>query len=385
MSERRICVVLTTRGNYAKLKSPMRSIAVEPNLALQVVIGGALLHPDYGDYGPIIESDGFSIDGRLDYIAGPDTPQAIAESAGRCTVETSRLLDRLQPDITVVIADRYEALSIAQAALCLNIRIAHLEGGEVSGSIDERIRHAITKLSHIHFPANADAAARIERLGELPESIFVVGTPSLDLLADLDLTDRDRLQRFLPQAGGNAAIELSENYIVVSQNPVATEYDDTARQFAETASAVRQLGLATVWILPNDEAGAKAAAGAVAGLQADSAAPPVLALGSLELEPYALLLKHARCLIGNSSSGIRECAFLGVPAVNIGSRQNDRQRGSNALDVGHDADAISRAARRQMDHGAYPSDPVYGDGRAGVKIARVLADTWPRLDKTIGY
>lgn len=385
MSERRICVVLTTRGNYAKLKSPMRSIAVEPDLALQVVIGGALLHPDYGDYGAIIESDGFSIDGRLDYIAGPDTPQAIAESAGRCTVETSRLLDRLQSDIVVVIADRYEALSIAQAALCLNIRIAHLEGGEVSGSIDERIRHAITKLSHIHFPANADAAERIERLGEPPESIFEVGTPSLDLLAELDLSDRAGLHGFLAPHDEDGVIDPSEDYIVVSQHPVATEYDDTARQFAETASAVRHLERPTVWILPNDEAGAKTAAGAVAGLQADSAAPPVLALGSLELEPYALLLKHARCLIGNSSSGIRECAFLGVPVVNIGSRQNNRQRGSNALDVDYDADAISRAARRQMDHGSYPSDSVYGNGKTGEKIARILADTWPRLDKTIGY
>lgn len=382
---RKICIVLTTRGNYAKMRSTMEAISRRPDLVLQIVIGGALLDAGYGDFRSIIEADGFCIDDAIDYIVDGKTLDSVAESAGRCTQAMGRILARLDPDFLMVIADRYEALAIALAALCRNVRIAHLEGGEVSGSIDERIRHAITKLAHVHFPANIEAAERILRMGEHAESVYTVGTPSLDQLARVDLDDRVTLQRFLDDHGtGGGAVDLSGDYIVVSQHAVVTEYRDAARQFGETARAVRELGLPVVWILPNDDAGATEVMVPL-GTMAANGGLPVRALGSLTFPLYAGLLAHARCLIGNSSSGIREGAFLGVPVVNIGTRQQGRQRGRNVIDVGYDASAILAAARGQISKGRYPRDDVYGDGHSGERIAEVLSAVWPPLDKNITY
>ena len=381
---RKVCIVLTTRGNHAKMRSTMEAVSRHPGLVLQTVIGGALLDSGYGDYRPTIEADGFAVDGSLDYIAEGKTLDSVATSAGRCTQAMGALLERLQPDYLMVIADRYEALAIALAALCRNVRIAHLEGGEVSGSIDERIRHAITKLAHIHFPANAAAAERILRMGEPEESVHVVGTPSLDQLAQVDLDDLPSLQAFLDKKGRGGRVEISGDFVVVSQHPVVTEYGEAERQFHEMAAAVRQLSLPVVWILPNDEAGANEIAVPLAAAAADGG-PAICWLGSLTFPDYARLLAQTRCLIGNSSSGIREGAFLGVPVVNVGTRQQGRQRGRNVIDVECSAIDILSAARRQIAHDRYPSDTVYGDGRSGERIAEVLATTWPTLDKTIAY
>jgi len=380
---KRICIVLTTRGNYAKMRSTMEAIAGHPELALQTVIGGALLDPAYGDFRGAIEADGFRVDHTLDYMAQGKTLGSVTESAGRCVQGMGHILTHLEPDFLLVIADRYEALAIALGALCHNARIAHLEGGEVSGSIDERIRHAITKLAHVHFPANREAGDRLVRMGEHATSVHVVGTPSLDQLARIDLDDRASLQQFLDQRGEGGRVDAGGDYVVVSQHPVATEYGHAGRQFDETAQAVRGLGLPVVWVLPNDEAGATDVAAPLAWLSRQGL--PVVSLGSLPFAQYARLLAHARCLIGNSSSGIREGAFLGVPTVNIGTRQQGRQRGGNVIDVGYAADEIATAGRRQIAHGRYSSDGVYGDGRSGPRIAEVLATAWPPLDKTIAY
>lgn len=385
MSSRGIAIVLTTRGNYAKMGSTLCAAKAIPSLEVKIVVGGALLRDDYGVTSSIIEDDGHAIDAKLDYILGDHGLEDVAKSAGRCTMEMGSILARLKPDIVMVIADRYEALSIAHAALCQNIAIAHLEGGEVSGSIDERIRHAITKLANVHFPANQAAAERIRRLGEPPERIHVVGTPSLDLLRHADLDETAALALALKRDGVGAEISLDDDFVVVSQHPVVTEYADAARQFAETAKAVCALAMPAFWIGPNDEAGADAFGPVREALQANRQAPPVRFIGGLGLIDYAVLLRRARCLIGNSSSGLREGAYLGVPAVNIGSRQQGRQQGANVVDVEHECDAIVAATRRQIEAGRYPSDPIYGDGRAGEKIARILAETPLGVEKTITF
>lgn len=384
--QRRICMVMTTRGNHAKLRSTLRHLAAHPDATPQVVIGGALLDPSYSDISALIAADGFSVDARLDYIVPGTTLSSVTESSGRCIYEMNRILEALRPDWLVVVADRYESLAIAQAGLCRNVRMAHLEGGEVSGSIDERIRHAVTKLAHLHFPANEDAAERLRRLGEPDDAIHIVGTPSLDVLTETNLTDTDPVSVRIAEHGSGRSVNLAADFIVVSQHSVVTEYDRAPRQFAVTCDAVRALGLPVVWILPNDDAGANEAYAPVRALIADPAAPPVCSLGGLNFPEYATLLKNAQVLIGNSSSGIRESAFLGVPSVNIGTRQNRRQRHSvNVIHVDHDVKAIVEASQAQIAHGPYPSDPIFGDGHAGERIAAVLMAAWPCLDKTITY
>jgi UDP-hydrolysing UDP-N-acetyl-D-glucosamine 2-epimerase len=384
MSRRRVAIVLTTRGNYAKTKSTMRAIRDSASLELATIVGGGIVQSRFGDYRPAIEADGFRIDATVDFLVEEGaTLTAQTASAARATALVGEALARLQPDSVLVIADRYEALSIALAATCMNVPIAHLEGGEVSGSIDERIRHAITKLAHLHLPANEEAARRIERMGEDRGRIVVVGTPSLDLLAAVDLADRSPLMR----AGGGSgdAIDFAGDYLVVSQHPVPTEADSAEKQISETAAAIASLAMPTVWILPNMDAGGDGVARALADLRTRGIGAPLRFYPSLSLEPYAVLLRNARCLVGNSSSGIREGAFLGVPAVNLGSRQHGRQRGRNVVDVASDRGAIAAAIRGQIAHGPYASDPVYGDGRSGARIAAALATMPLGLEKTITY
>lgn len=383
-ARRRIAVVLTTRGNYAKMKSTMTAIRASPALELVTIVGGGIVQARFADYRPVISADGFRIDATLDFLVGDGaTLAAQVESAGRATQMLGALLPRLRVDVLVAIADRYETLSIAMAATCTNVPIAHLEGGEVSGSIDEQIRHAVTKLAHIHLPANEEAARRIERMGEASERIVVVGTPSLDQLRNFDVDDRGALSAL---AGGDGdTLDLARDFVVVSQHPVPTEAMAAAVQIEETAAAVRTIGLPAVWLLPNMDAGGDGVAAAIERLRHGGLGTPVRFFPSLGIEPYARLLRHARCLVGNSSSGIREGAFLGTPAVNVGTRQTGRLRGRNVVDVSCAREAIAAAMRRQIAHGRYQSDPLYGDGRAGERIAAALAFMPLALEKTITY
>ncbi|MBO6783853.1 MAG: UDP-N-acetylglucosamine 2-epimerase (hydrolyzing) [Alphaproteobacteria bacterium] len=382
---RRVCIPLTTRGNYAKMKTAMAALAGRDDAVLQPVVGGPLLDPAYGDYGSLLERDGFTVADRIDYLDAATDLAGMTRSAGACLLAMQEAIGRLEPDWVVIVADRYEALALAQAALCMNVRIAHLEGGEVSGSIDERIRHAITKLAHLHLPANAEAAARIARMGEAEGAIVTVGTPSLDLISALDLADTSGTEAFVRDKGIGADIDIARPFLLVSFHPVVTEYGAARKQYEQLANVVHSVGLPTVWILPNLDAGAGVATDIVDALIGDAGAPPVVRLGSVPIEHYAVLLANTACLVGNTSSGLREGAFIGTPAVNIGNRQQGRTRGENVCDVGHETDAIQSAVEAQIGHGMYARNMLYGDGHSGRKIADALMTAWPPIDKTICY
>lgn len=378
---RRIAIALTTRGNYAKMKSTMRAIVAQPDLELALVVGGGILQSRFGDFRPAIAADGFRIAAEIDFLVdGGETLESMTASAAAATQTFGHALAQLQPDVAVIIADRYEALSLAFAATCMNIPIAHLEGGEVSGSIDERLRHAITKLAHVHFPATQGAAAVLRRMGEPEDRIFVVGTPSLDIVAGLDLEAPPKLG----SSGGRPPPDLDGAFVVVSQHPVVTEHADAQQQIRETADAVAEIGLPVVWIRPNMDAGGDGVRLALDEV-AKRADMSVWFYPSLQIETYALLLRRACCLVGNSSSGLREAEFLGVPVVNIGTRQEGRERGANVVDVAPVRDAIAAAIRRQIAHGRYETAHVYGDGRSGEKIAKILSRIPLTLEKRLSF
>lgn len=382
--KRKICFVLTTRGNYGKTRSILYALKGKPDVDLQIVIGGELLNPEYGGVGQQIAQDGFSIVDEIDYIEGGKTLQSVARSSAKASGRAAEVFERLQPDLVFLVADRYEVLSFAQAAMCLNIPIAHLEGGEISGSIDERIRHAVTKLSHIHFPANKDAADRLIKMGEDPETVHTFGTPSLDVIREYDLEDRDAVVSYLNEHGVGSVPNLNEPFLVVSHHPVVTEYKDAGMQYRLLVDAVRKAGLPVVWIRPNDDAGA-AELDHHLGVLMQSFDCPVVTTGGMPLHLYAATLNMASCLVGNSSSGIREAAWLGVPVVNLGSRQFSRQRGRNVVDVDFEIDTLVSAIADQAKKGKLDSDNLYGDGFAGENIANVLIGDLPKINKTIFY
>lgn len=382
---RKICIVLTSRGNYAKMRSVIDHILGESELQLQLIVGGGALLHKYGDIAKILTKSGVHIDRQVHFLVEGETPVTMAKSAALAVNEFSTALDDLQPDVVVVIADRFECLPLAMAAAYMNIPVAHVEGGEVSGSIDESIRHAITKLAHVHFPATQEAAQRIERLGESPATIFPVGATSLDIISSLDLEDLTPITTLQHSEGLGPVIDLQQPYLVVIQHPVTTEYYDNYAHVNETIAAIETIGMHTVWIWPNMDAGSDGISKGLRMFCERRNPQNIHFFKGLAIEYYAPLLKNTACLIGNSSSGIRESAFLGVPTVNIGSRQCDRNRGKNVLDVPYDRHAIVDAVQAQMKHGTYPMDPMYGDGKAGRRIVDILKSINFTLQKRISY
>jgi UDP-hydrolysing UDP-N-acetyl-D-glucosamine 2-epimerase len=385
VEKRRVCLVITTRGNYAKMKSVIELIGKDPRMELQIIVGGGAILHKYGNIAQSFIDNGIKIDRFIHFLVEGENPVTMAKSAGLAVTEFSTAFENLCPHAVIVIADRFECLPVAMTAGYMNIPVAHVEGGEVSGSIDESVRHAITKLSHLHFPATREAAKRIERMGEDPKTIFPVGSTSLDVIAGMNLDDVTTLMEAQQRMGVGAVIDLASPYLVVIQHPVTTEYEQNLAHVNETIQGMKALKMNMVWIWPNMDAGSDGISKGIRMFREREKADYVHFFKSLPIELYAPLLKNAACIVGNSSSGIRESAFMGVPAVNIGSRQSGRERCANVMDVVYDREMIQKAVRIQVEHGPYEPDFLYGDGKAGERIVKILKDFNFQIQKKISY
>lgn len=382
---RRICVVIGSRANYSSIKSAMEAIQAHPDLELQVVVGASALLDRYGSMVDIIERDGFTPRARVYMLIEGETPTTMAKSTGLGLLELPTVFDQLRPDVVLTVGDRFETMATTLAAAYMNIPLAHTMGGEVSGTIDESIRHAVTKFAHIHFPACSEARDRIIRMGERPEDVFLVGCPRLDLVARVLASDTESVEADLFADGVGSRFDLSKPFVMVSQHPVTTEYGEGERQITDTLSAVQHIGLPAIVFWPNADAGSDDIARGIRKFREHSDASRMHFFKNLSTEAYVRLMARTACLVGNSSSAIREGAFIGTPSVNIGSRQDMRQRGKNVLDVDHDRRVIAEAVAEQVQHGPYASEPIYGDGQAGARIADVLTRVQPRIQKRITY
>ena len=251
----KLCLVITTRGNYAKVKSIIQAAENDSDVELQIIVGGGAILAKYGNIADSLATMGVKVDRRIHFLVEGETPVTMAKSAGLAVSEFTTAFENLQPDVVMVIADRFECLSIAMTASYMNIPVAHMEGGEVSGSIDESIRHAITKLSHVHFPATQEAADRIIKMGEAPETVFPVGASSLDVIASLNLDDLQPVMDLQNTAGVGNRVDLSQPYLVVIQHPVTTEYAENLDHVNQTLNAIYEIGMGTIWIWPNMDAG----------------------------------------------------------------------------------------------------------------------------------
>jgi UDP-hydrolysing UDP-N-acetyl-D-glucosamine 2-epimerase len=369
---RSVCVVVGSRANYSSIKSAMRAIVDHPELELRLVVGASALLDRYGTVLDLIEGDGFAPDERVFMLIEGETPSTMAKSTGLGLLELPTAFERLQPDVVITVGDRFETMSTALAATYMNIPLAHTMGGEVSGNIDESIRHAVTKFAHIHFPACTDAAERIVRMGEDPDAVYMVGCPRMDLVAQVLNGDGDGLDDVL-RFGVGGTFSLDEPFLILSQHPVTTEYGDGERQVAETLAAVKEVGLPAVVLWPNADAGSEDVAKGIRKFREHEDDSAFHFRKNIATADYIRLMAKTACIVGNSSSAIREGSFIGTPAVNVGSRQEGRQRGSNILDVGYDRAQIADAIRSQVSHGPYEHEPIYGDGHAGERIADTLA------------
>ena len=385
MSPRRICVVIGSRANYSSIKSAMRAIAAHPALELQVVVGASALLDRYGAVVDLIEKDGFKAVARVHMLIEGETPATMAKSTGLGLLELPTIFDQIAPDFVLTIGDRFETMATTLAAAYMNIPVAHTMGGEVSGTIDESIRHAVTKFAHVHFPASREARERIIRLGEREEDVHMVGCPRIDLVAEILAGPADGLDAHLFDTGVGARLDVHKPFVLLSQHPVTTEYGEGERQITATLEAVRDVGLPAVVLWPNADAGSDDVARGIRKWRERKLDAGMHFFKNLPVATYVRLMRQAACLVGNSSSGIREGAYIGTPTVNIGSRQDMRERGANVVDAAPERAAIAAAMRRQVTHGRYASEPIYGDGHAGERIAEILATCTPRVQKRITY
>jgi UDP-hydrolysing UDP-N-acetyl-D-glucosamine 2-epimerase len=382
---RRICVVVTARPSYSRIRTALEAIRAHSGLDLQLVVAASALLDRYGSAIQAIERDGFTIAHRVYMVLEGENLVTSAKSTGIGLSELATVFDNLKPDAVVTVADRYETLATAVAASYMNIPVVHVQGGEVTGSIDEKVRHAVTKLSNLHLVATSLARERVIRLGEDPATVVRTGCPSIDIareVASRPALDFDPFERY---GGVGPKADLDGGYLVVLQHPVTTEYEEARRQVEETLYAVKDVGLPVLWFWPNADAGSDGTSKGIRVFREKEKPDNFHLFRNMFPEDFLRLLLNASAIVGNSSVAIREGAFLGVPAVNIGTRQQGRERGANVVDVGHDRHAIGSAVRARMHDGRPAPDHLYGDGRAGERIARALATADLRVEKRLTY
>jgi len=378
MKKRKVCFVITSEIHYSRNKLVLRELQKRKDVELQIVVGAGALLEYYGDVLPILKRDKFPCHAKIIMTLQGGSPVAMAKTTGIGITEFATAFDNLEPDLVVVRGDRYEVLSAAIAASYLNIPVAHLEGGDVTGTIDESVRHAVTKLAHIHLATNGRSKERILRMGEDPRFVFNVGSPELEFVTKTKRRPSNQLLNYL---GVGDAININKPYVMVMQHPVTSEFGKNRRNVNETLYAVHELDMPTIWFWPNVDAGTDEVSKGIRTFRENHQPKRIRFIKYLPPEDFVGLLRKTLCLIGNSSTGIKECSYLGAPVVNIGTRQTGRMRGENVIDVGYKREAIKQAIQKQLKHGTYKSSSLYYQPGTSKKIAQILATTKPSTQK----
>lgn len=362
MKARQICYVSGTRADYGLMRNTLAAIAKEPALSLSLAVTGMHLDPSFGNTISEIEADGHSIIARIPVPLGGDEGAQMARNIGMMIRGLTDALTSLQPDIVLLLGDRGEMLAGAIASIHLGIPVAHVHGGERSGTVDESVRHAITKLAHIHLAATTASAARIERMGEDPDHIHVVGAPGLDGLDNRPIPPRE-------QIAARHGFDPQRPMALLLHHPEAHDTDRTEADTATILSALAAISIQTIALMPNSDAGA---AGIRRALAANGGSADFSLHTHLPRDQFIDAMARVDVMVGNSSSGIIEAATFGTPVINLGSRQNLRERSANVRDVPIEFGAMSNAIAEMI--GADRPDPcnVYGDGATGFRIAKLL-------------
>lgn len=385
MTTRKVCVVLTNRASYARVKTVMQGIQDHPNLTLQLVVGASLLLDRFGKAINIIRADGFEPDKTLEYMLEGDTLSTQAKSTALGISGLSGIFADLQPDLVVTVADRFETMATAITASYMNIPLAHIQGGERSGNIDDKVRHAITKLADLHFPATEQARQRIIRMGEMEDRVFNYGCPAMDLL-DQDVEQAISEEENNQQSGVGATIDWTKPFILMLQHPVTTSFGDGKRQIMASLEALKGFpDIQKVVLWPNVDAGTDKVSKGIRIFREQNYQANFHYYKNFPPKTYAKILRHCVCAIGNSSSFVREASFLGTPAVMVGDRQQNREHGENLIFADYQTADIQAKIRQQLEHGRYPRATLFGEGQAGARIADKLANAPLSYTKTMAY
>ena len=383
--QRKICVVITARPSYSRIKSALSAIKDHPELELQLVIAGSALLDRYGNAAEFIKNDGFDAAARVYMVLEGENPTTMAKTTGLGLMELTNVFYNLQPDAVISIADRFETIATSIAAAYQNIPLIHIQGGEVTGSIDEKVRHANTKLADLHLVSNEDARERVIKLGEDPEMVINTGCPSIDLARQLEEENGLNFDPLEKYGGVGSKINWKNGYLVVMQHPVTTEYAQSRENIMETLYAVKESGMPAFWFWPNVDAGSDGTSNGIRTFREKENPENIHFFKNMDGLDFLRLIKNSKMLIGNSSAGIREGSYLGVPVLNIGNRQQRRLRGENVTDVDYNRAEILNGIKVLDGNGRYNKSNLYGNGDSGKRIADILASVELRSSKTIRY
>jgi len=366
INKRKIACITGTRADYPRVRSVLKEISSRDNLELYIIVTGSHLLQEYGYSAQEIIDDGFVISKKVEMFLGDfDTPLGMAQASARCTSGVAKALSEIDPDIVLITVDRVETLASITAACLMNFPIAHIQGGEVTGTIDESIRHAVTKLSHIHFPATLDAAKRIIKMGENEKYVFNTGCPYIDEINNLKPKKLSILAK-------DYGFDFSKKIIIFTQHSVTTEFESSLEQVEKTIKALEAFPEAQIiCFFSNTDAGGKRI------IERINKQKNFIKIPNMLSKDFLSLMNYASLMIGNSSAGIREAPSFKLPVINIGSRQNGRLRAINVIDVDHDSDNIKAAIKKGLyNHKFLDSlkDLVnpYGNGTAALQIVDIL-------------
>lgn len=376
---RTICFVINSRANYARIKTTLILAQKSKFLKTFVIVGASGLLSNYGRVDEIMAQDKINIDYKVFSVVSGDNPENMAKTTGLAIIELSSIFAKIKPDFVVSVADRYETLGTVIAASYMNIPVIHTQGGEISGSIDDSVRHACTKLSHIHFPATQKSAQNILQLGENPDYIFTTGCPSLDIAkqtADVPLK-----KVFEGYSGVGYSLNIDKPYLLISQHSVTTNYLKSRLQILETLKAVREIDIQAIWLWPNIDSGSDEISKALRQFREQNSKNKIRFFRNFSAEDYIRILKNSLCIVGNSSSGIREASYLGIPSVVVGDRQFGREHSENAVFADYDSNQILSQIVSQINHGPYNSSTLFGDGNAGKRMIKIMENIDTNVQK----
>ncbi len=381
-NKRRVLVILVDRANYGRLKPVMQAIKDHPALDLVTVCAGSMVLNRFDYPINVVRDDGFEVHGEVYLELEGSVPTTMAKSVGFATIEFASEFQRLKPDIITMIGDRYEALGAVIAAAYMNIPVVHIQGGEVSGSIDESARHAISKFAQFHVPSTKRAANYLERMGERRKTILTVGCPSGDIVRALDKT----LDAHIVNGRGHGAlIDVQKPFLLTLFHPTTTEYGSHRNQMSAVLEALEAFRMPTLMLWPNIDAGSDEISKAIRVFRTERAVGWLRTITNLEPEDYLRVLSKARCAIGNSSSFVRDASFLGTPVVLVGDRQKGRELAEHVIRVPVTRNAVHDAIAKQLEHGPYAPSTLYGDGVVAPRIADAIAKLSPYVQKQLSF
>ena len=386
--KKKICVIVHSRANYGSIKSVLKNIKKSKNLTLKLIVGGSALLDKFGSATNYIEKDGFKIDKKINFIIEGNSPEIMAKSTGLAIIETADTLGVLKPDYVLTVGDRYETIATAISAAYMNIPLIHTMGGEISGTIDESVRHAVTKFANIHFAATHLAKKNIIRMGEVKKNVFNVGCPRIDEVKIVlsQKISNGEINKILNSNGVGNEIDISRPFIIVMYHPVTSEYGNGEDQIINILKAIAQFNIQKIFFWPNADAGYEDIARGIRKWREKNLDTNTRYIKNLEQKYFYHLLDKSRCIIGNSSSGLREGCYIGVKNISIGSRQNGREIGNNTIMISNNYRKIYISLKKILKlNYRKKKDYRYGNGNAGKKIVKIIEKIKVSHQKKLDY